>query len=323
MHVGHFSEAWFSELYADAHILVKKIAAFINYLNKSNRRGQKFKERNWRLNNPKPQTPNPKRLSSFNLSLTRRKIHLFPLTKIMRRVILSALILCLGFASFAQTDTTRNARMFSPMQVPSSDHFMIQIGSATWQNSPDSLTTKGFSRTFNMYVMLDFPFKTNPHFSVALGPGIATDHIFLDKRTAGITGTSTNIVFRNVADTSHFKKYKVSTAFLEVPVELRFSANPEAGGQSFKVALGAKVGTMLAAWTKGKTLQNSAGNTINDYTEKLKSKRYFNTTRLSVTGRIGYGHFTLFGSYALTPVFKEGVGPKMNTLSVGLNLGGL
>lgn len=233
------------------------------------------------------------------------------------------MLLCVGFVSFAQTDTSRNARLLSPMQIPSSDHFMIQIGGATWQNRPDSITTKGLSRTFNMYVMLDFPFKTNPHFSVALGPGIATDHIFLNNRRAEITGTTTNLLFRNVADTNHFKKFKVSTAFLEVPVELRFSSNPEMNGKSVKIALGAKVGTMLSAWTKGTTLQNKSGSTVNDYTEKLKSKRYFNTTRLSLTGRIGYGHFSLFTSYALTPVFKEGVGPKVNTLSVGLTLSGL
>jgi hypothetical protein len=241
----------------------------------------------------------------------------------MRRVIFSALILCLGFVSFAQTDTSRNVRMVSPMQVPSSDHFMIQLGAANWQNKPDSITTGGFSRTFNMYLMLDFPFKTNPHFSVAIGPGIATDHIFLDKRTADITGTSTAIRFRSVADTNHFKKYKLSTAFLEAPVELRFTANPDNNAKSFKMALGVKVGTMLSAWTKGKTLQNKSGNTINDFIVKEKSKRYFNTTRFSATARVGYGHFTAFGSYALTPVFKEGVGPKMNTLSVGLTLSGL
>jgi hypothetical protein len=241
----------------------------------------------------------------------------------MRKLFFSALILCFGFVALAQTDTSRNVRLVNPMQLPSNDHFLIQIGSAMWQNRPDSIQTKGFSRTLNIYLMLDFPFKTNPKFSAALGPGIATDHIFLDKRSAGITGTTTSIQFRNVADTSHFKKYKVSTAFLELPIELRFTANPEQGGKSFKMALGAKIGTMLAAWTKGKTLENRNGNTINDYTEKLKSKRYFNTTRLSVTGRVGYGHFTLFGSYALTPVFKEGQGPKMNTLSVGLTLSGL
>jgi hypothetical protein len=89
------------------------------------------------------------------------------------------------------------------------------------------------------------------------------------------------------------------------------------------MALGAKVGTMLAAWTKGKNLQNNQGNTIGDYTEKQKSKRYFNTTRLSVLGRVGYGHFSLFATYALTPLLREGVGPKMNAMSIGLTLSGL
>lgn len=241
----------------------------------------------------------------------------------MRKFLFSAFVLCLGFAAFAQTDTSRNARLVSPMQLPSKDHFMIQIGGAQWQNMPDSIRTRGFSRTFNMYLMLDFPFQTNPKFSVALGPGIATDHIFLDKQRAEIAGTTTSIRFRNMADTTSFKKFKVATAFLEVPVELRFTANPEFSSKSFKMAVGAKIGTMLSAWTKGKNLQNSAGNTVNDYTEKEKTKRYFNTTRISLMGRVGYGHFTLFTSYALTPVFKEGQGPKMNTLSFGLTLSGL
>jgi hypothetical protein len=209
------------------------------------------------------------------------------------------------------------------MQLPSKDHFMLQIGGAQWQNMPDSIRTRGFSRTFNAYLMMDFPFRTNPKFSVALGPGIATDHIFLNKQRAEIAGTSTSIRFRNLADTTHFKKFKVATAFLEVPVELRFTSNPEFSSKSFKMAIGAKIGTMLGAWTKGKTLQNSGGNTVNDYIEKQKSKRYFNTTRLSLMGRVGYGNFTLFTTYALTPVFKEGVGPKMNALSFGLTLSGL
>lgn len=248
---------------------------------------------------------------------------MFPLSTIMRKLLFGIVVLCFGLVSAAQTDTARNVRLVSPMQTPSGDHFMIQIGGASWMNKPDSIQTKGLSRTFNMYLLLDFPFKTNPHFSVALGPGFATDHIFLDKRGASVSGPGTSIQFRNLSDTNNFKKFKVATAFLEVPVELRFSSNPEASGKSIKAALGAKLGTMLAAWTKGKTLQNRSGNTINDYTVKEKSKRYFNTTRISLMGRIGYGHFSLFSSYALTSIFKEGEGPKMNAFSVGLTLSGL
>lgn len=200
---------------------------------------------------------------------------------------------------------------------------MIQFGGAAWQNKPDSIKTGGFSRTFNMYLMYDFPFKSSPKFSIALGPGLSTDNVFLDKMTAGITGTGSKIVFRNLQDSAHFKKYKVATAFLELPVELRFSSNPDADGKSVKAALGLRVGTMLAAWTKAKTLQNASGTTTNDYIEKEKSKRFFNTTRLSATGRLGYGHFSVFGSYAFTSLFKEGAGPQVNAVSIGLTLSGL
>jgi hypothetical protein len=241
----------------------------------------------------------------------------------MRRISFSAFFFCLAFAATAQTDTTTPTKIFRPMQTRSKDHLVFQLGAATWQNRPDSIQTKGLSRSFNVYLMLDFPFKTSPKLSVALGPGLATDHVFLDKMTAGIANNTTSVVFRNLEDTTHFKKYKVSTAFLELPIELRFSSNPEADGKSFKAAIGVKVGTMLAAWTKGKNSEDRNGNTVNEYIVKEKSKRFFNTNRISATARLGYGHFTAFASYSLTPLFKEGVGPKMNAMSIGLTLSGL
>ena len=173
-----------------------------------------------------------------------------------------------------------------------------------------------------MYLLFDFPFKTSPKFCIALGPGLSTDHVFLDKSTANIT-TGSRVIFRNLKDTTHFKKFKVATAFLELPVELRFSSNPDASGKSFKAAVGLRVGTMLAAWTKGKNQESSSGSSLNDYIEKEKSKKFFNTTRISGRARIGYGHFTVFGSYAFTTLFKEGAGPQMNAMSIGLTLSGL
>lgn len=209
------------------------------------------------------------------------------------------------------------------MQTRAKDHFMIQLGGAMWQNKPDSIKTGGFSRTFNMYLMFDFPFKNTPKFSVALGPGISTDNVFLNKMAVNLTSTGSTAVFRNLSDSNHFKKYKVATAFLELPVELRFSSNPDADGKSFKAAIGLRAGTMLSAWTKAKTLQNASGSTLNDYIEKEKSKKFFNTTRISATARLGYGHFSVFGSYALTALFKEGAGPDVNAMSIGLTLSGL
>ena len=63
------------------------------------------------------------------------------------------------------------------------------------------------------------------------------------------------------------------------------------------MAVGIKVGTMINAHTKGKTLQDKNNNTINAYIEKENSKRFINGTAFMATGRVGYGIFSLFGSY--------------------------
>ena len=104
---------------------------------------------------------------------------------------------------------------------------------------------------------------------------------------------------------------------------MRYSFNPENNKKSVKVALGAKVGTLVGAGTKGKNLLNKNGNAIGSYVQKEKSKRFFNQTRISGTGRIGYGSFSLFASYSLTPLIKEGLGPVIRPLTVGLTLSGL
>ena len=206
----------------------------------------------------------------------------------------------------------------------SGDHFMIQFGVNSWANAPDTINTKGFSRTFNMYLMYDLPFKTDPRFSVALGVGVGGDNMFFEKTYIDITGKNSNrLTFQDVSDTTHFKKYKLSNTYLEVPLELRFTSNPEKYNKAWKIALGAKVGTMVSAMTKGKTFQSSTGQTINAYTDKEKAKRFFNTTRLAVTGRIGYGIFNVFGTYQFNAFVKEGFGPDIKPFSVGIAISGL
>lgn len=247
----------------------------------------------------------------------------------MRQIFVAALILLLSVAAKAQVDSTQQNGNPQPKKITtqnnqprSNDHFMLQLGYTGWSGAPDSIKTGGIPRSFNAYLMFDFPFKTNPHWSAALGAGIATDNMFFKKSSVAINGTTSNLVFQNLDSVDHFKKYKLGTAYAEAPVELRYSSNPDDNKNSVKVALGIKVGTLLNAHTKGRTLQNKAGQTVNDYKEKLFDKRYFNKQRISATARLGYGHFSLFGSYQLTPLFKEGAA-AIRPYTVGLTLSGL
>jgi hypothetical protein len=83
------------------------------------------------------------------------------------------------------------------------------------------------------------------------------------------------------------------------------------------------VGTLLNVHTKGKTLQNKTGGTVNTFTEKESNKRFFNTSRIAATGRIGIGNYSLYGSYQVTALLKDGVGPIIHPFEIGFCLSGL
>lgn len=205
------------------------------------------------------------------------------------------------------------------------DHIMVQFSSDHWIGTPDSIDShmSGFARGVNAYVMIDKVFKSAPQFSVAAGIGVSSSNIFFKRMGVDVKSKNSSIPFINQDSLEHFKKYKLSTTYLEIPIELRFSNTPEKDMKSIKAAIGVKVGTMLNAHTKGKNLQDKNGAAVNNYTEKETSKRFFNSTRIAATARVGYGNFSIFGSYQLGGLFKDGAGPDVRLLQVGLTLSGL
>lgn len=205
------------------------------------------------------------------------------------------------------------------------DHFMIQLSSDHWSGAPDSISSRmgGLSRGFNMALMMNKPFKSDPRWSVAFGLGISTSHIFFSKTNVGIDATTTNLPFTALDSANHFKKYKLATAFLEIPLELRFTMHPQKDKSTWKFAVGAKLGTLLDAHTKGKTLQDKSGNTVLSYKEKIARKSYFNSSRIALTARAGIGNFSLFGAYTLTKFLKDGAGPDIRPFQIGVCISGL
>jgi hypothetical protein len=255
--------------------------------------------------------------------LTGMKIHLSITINNMKKIL--PLAACILFVSslFAQ-DSTITPKKKQPVDLSNraNDHFLIQLGYTGWAGKPDTLNTGSLSKSFNVYFMFDFPFKTNPHLSMAFGPGIATDHILFKKTFVGIKDLTTTLHFTDQSDTNHFKKTKLATAYLEAPIEFRYSANPLTG-KGIKTAIGIKIGTLISAHTRNAKLENKTGGSLNDYVMKESSKRFFNKNRLIVTGRLGYGHFSLYCSYQVSVLFKDGLGPVVRPYSIGLTLSGL
>ena len=250
-------------------------------------------------------------------------------------VVISFLFMLSAFAQDSVVNVTTTAVVSAGPKAPkfkpvnrAGDHLVIQLANNTWLNAPDSIKDhmNGFNRSANVYAMLDKPFKSNPQMSVAVGLGVSTSNIYFKEMEANIISQNKLLPFTETGGSGvpNFKKYKMTTAYVEVPLEFRFTANPNTPSKGLKFAVGGKVGSLISASTKGKLRQNvAAGTTINDYTQKIKSKNYFTGTRITGTARVGYGNFSLFGAYAFSPVFKDGVAADMKLLQFGLVMSGL
>lgn len=244
----------------------------------------------------------------------------------MKKIVF-VIIACLSLnAVVAQQDSLpkRTERTIKFNSRPA-DHFMIQFSSDHWTGMPDSISShqSGFSRGFNMYLMTDKPFRSSPKFSIGLGIGIGSSNISFRRMNIDIKSLTTRLPFTAADSSNHFKKYKLSTSFLEVPLEFRFTSRPETPSKSWKIALGGKVGQIINVHTKGKDLQNKNNSSINNYIAKENDKKFFNATRLMATARIGYGIFSLYGSYQINNVLKDAAGAPMKLYQIGFSLSGL
>jgi len=239
----------------------------------------------------------------------------------MKKILSVAFAVVLVSTAFGQTKKDWSKEVIDR----AGDHFMVQLGLDNWAGAPDSISSRmgGFSRGVNVAIMINKPFKSDPRWSVAFGLGISNSNIFFKNTSVDLKSSSTLLPFRKTDSTDHFKKYKLATTFAEAPIELRYTFDPVNQKKSWKIAVGVKVGTMLNAHTKGKTLQNKSNTTINAYTEKISKRTFFNNTRLAATARVGIGNFSLFGSYSITALVKDVSGAAIRPYQIGLCLSGL
>jgi hypothetical protein len=247
----------------------------------------------------------------------------------MKKLLGMAVLVVISHAVFAQSDTSKDGKpkvTYASLNLKNrpNDHFMIEFSYDNWLGKTDSMNTSGFSRGFAFYFMYDFPFKTDPHWSIGAGIGIGASNIFFDKTEVMVADAGNQtLAFPSTAGSDHFKKYKLVTTNLEVPLEVRYVFNPENTNKSWKIAVGFKPGILLSAYTKGKDLYTAAGQLENSFIQKQSSKEFFTPARVAGSIRVNYGFIGVFGQLQLTPLLKNGAGPSIEPYSIGLVLSGL
>ena len=112
-----------------------------------------------------------------------------------------------------------------------------------------------------------------------------------------------------VDDGTEYKRNKLKTTFLEVPLMLTIT--PGRRG-NFYLSGGVYGGLLLNAKQK---LKPSDGGTI-----KVKDDFNLNKFRYGLSGRIGFGSFAVYGQVALNELFKEGQGPALTPVEFGITI---
>jgi hypothetical protein len=233
----------------------------------------------------------------------------------MKKIFFTLGLLGLSYGIFAQDNpaSTMVSAKAKKAAQHSKDFLVVELGYVGLTGTgAGNLDTK-FNRTLNVALMYDIPL-TGSNFSLAPGLGIGNDNYIFNNMTLDITNTTAP----SRTATDAYKKSKLATTYLEIPLELRFRQVPDNANKGFKAALGLKVGYLLNAHTR--TVGNLTGFKV---IEKESSKYWFNTFRFAGTARIGYGNWALFGTYALNGLFKDNNTYAVNAYSFGISVSGL
>jgi hypothetical protein len=173
------------------------------------------------------------------------------------------------------------------------------------------------SRTVNIYYQYDLRLFNSP-ISIVPGIGLSLERYrFKDSYAVGYTNaTHEQVTMLPPGDlaTPNIKKSMLVTNYIDVPLELRYTMNPEDPSRSFKLSVGGRIGWLYDSFNKIKYSEDGE-------TKKLKDKQsyHLNELRYGLLGRLGFGGFSLFCNYNLSPLFKKGEGIQTDNVSNDFN----
>jgi hypothetical protein len=237
-----------------------------------------------------------------------------------------ALLLLIGISitGWAQDETPK--KISRRPDIPGT--FALEFGFNSGMSAPKEFDLNFFgTRTVNIYYQYDIRILKSK-FSFVPGIGLSLERFkFSNDNTLAYADGDLGTIEMFRPELPGIKKSQLITNYLDVPLEIKFSTKPEDPARSFKVSVGGRVGFMYDSFTKIKYKENGEA-------KKLKDKEDFNLNkfRYGVSARIGFGSFTLFGYYNLTPLFEEGKGLNdtidantktkndFSTLTIGISL---
>ena len=192
------------------------------------------------------------------------------------------------------------------------DHMLIDFGWETFTSKPNGVEFKWYNNGINIQLFYDQLFGQSG-FSAAIGGGFSSQSYYSNRQIRRDTTYSPLLYSKwSTPDYVPYQKNKVSTSWVEIPIEFRYRTKLDDWGYRWKFSIGGKVGFLLDTHDK---IVNNDG---------VKFKTYYfpdmNRVRAGLIARAGYGKVNFTAFFSLTEFFIPGRGPEMKQLGFAISL---
>lgn len=170
--------------------------------------------------------------------------------------------------------------------------------------------TPGKSLTWNLN-FAEWAFKNNRNnFALVTGLGVSISDYTFDQPITIEKQSGNGMIVPVSLDPAGLEKSKLTAAYIKAPLMLELKTPLRMGSSKLYLAGGVIGGLHLGSHTKFKYKKDK---------DKFKSNYHLNSIKYELTGRIGFGDFCVFANYSLSTLFKDGKGPEMYPLVVGVS----
>ncbi|MBQ3594932.1 MAG: outer membrane beta-barrel protein [Bacteroidales bacterium] len=172
----------------------------------------------------------------------------------------------------------------------------------------DNFDLRGINQGVSIYTMFNFKSEKSPVFA-SIGVGYTGHNFYLKD----------SYLRRPYYDVTEFvevphdhKISKINTNYIDIPIEVSFNIRNQ-----FKISAGFKFGILTGGKSK------FVGELYNDAkTYRLKANRINNLEKYvySLTFRFAYRSVHFFAAYQFSDTFKNGFGPEIKPISIGIGV---
>ncbi len=172
------------------------------------------------------------------------------------------------------------------------DQFYIGLGYNVLLGKPSGVVQRSLSYNLQAGFIKDIPLNPRRNFGVGLGVGYAVNSYY-----SNVVATDLgNDVLYEVMDESEFKRNKLETHAIEIPLELRWRTSTAEEYKFWRIYAGAKLGYVFSGRSR-MVMEDGSDGFNNKDIEQLQYGLILN---------FGYNTWNVHAYYGLNPILKNG-----------------